>query len=73
MKLRDGEYIALAKVEVALSTSSLIDMICVYGDSLELYLVALIVPNKQHLEKLANEVIVSEDLWVNVHQNHNVF
>ncbi|VDD94489.1 unnamed protein product [Enterobius vermicularis] len=72
VKLRDGEYIALAKVEVALSTSSLIDMICVYGDSLELYLVALIVPNKQHLEKLANEIGESTGAWSELCSNKQV-
>uniref|UniRef100_A0A0N5ALY4 long-chain-fatty-acid--CoA ligase n=1 Tax=Syphacia muris TaxID=451379 RepID=A0A0N5ALY4_9BILA len=72
VKLRDGEYIAMGKVEVALSTSSLVDGICVYGDSFEIFLVALVVPNKANLEKLALEIGEPIDNWDQLCHNSNV-
>uniref|UniRef100_A0A0N5AK33 long-chain-fatty-acid--CoA ligase n=1 Tax=Syphacia muris TaxID=451379 RepID=A0A0N5AK33_9BILA len=56
VKLPHGDYIALAKIETALITSPLIDVICVYGSPLESYLVALVVPNEKNIVKLAKEV-----------------
>lgn len=56
IKLAHGEYMSLSKVETQLLTNSNVDNICVYGDSAHEYLIALIVPNKKNLEKLAQEV-----------------
>lgn len=56
LKLQFGEYISLGKVETELKTCPLIDNICVYGNSFQNYLVALIVPNKRQLRTLAKEL-----------------
>jgi len=45
-KLSQGEYVAVEKVETVLLRSKLIEEIIVYGDSLESYVVAAVVPNK---------------------------
>ncbi|KAI6193899.1 AMP-binding domain-containing protein [Aphelenchoides besseyi] len=55
IKLAHGEYISLGKVETTLLTNPNIDNICVYGDSNRDFLIALVVPNKKNVEKLANE------------------
>lgn len=56
VKLQHGEYVSLAKIETALLNCPLIDNICVYGDSLASYLVALVVPNRKHLEEIVKQV-----------------
>ena len=45
-KLSQGEYVAVEKVETVLLRSKLIEEIIVHGDSLESYVVAVVVPNK---------------------------
>ena len=53
VKLIHGEYIALGKIESELKTSNFVESMCIYGDALESYCVALIVPNKAKLTTLA--------------------
>ncbi|XP_035218084.1 long-chain-fatty-acid--CoA ligase 4-like isoform X3 [Stegodyphus dumicola] len=53
VKLQYGEYISLGKVEAELKTCPLVDNICVVGNGLHDYLVALVVPNIQQLRNLA--------------------
>lgn len=53
VKLQAGEYISLGKVESELKTCSIIENICVYGDSHKQFVVALVVPNPKELEDLA--------------------
>ena len=48
-KLQQGEYVAPEKIENALMDSPYVEQIFVYGDSLQNYLVAIIVPNKPHV------------------------
>ena len=52
-KLSQGEYVAPEKVEQKLNLHPAIAQIFVYGDSLQHYLVAIIVPEKSILEKWA--------------------
>lgn len=54
-KLSQGEYIAPEKVENKLTMSPYIAQIFVYGDSLQHFLVAIIVPDKAAVEKWASE------------------
>merc|ERR1712029_503515 len=54
VKLQLGEYVSLGKVEALLKTNPLVENICVYGDSLRSFIVALVVPSKAHLEALAH-------------------
>merc|ERR1712106_461800 len=56
VKLQLGEYVSLGKVESQLKTHPLVENICVYGDSYQLYTVALMVPIQQSLEKLASDL-----------------
>lgn len=53
VKLQFGEYISLGKVESELKTCPIVENVCVYGDSSQNYVVALIVPDKARLESLA--------------------
>ncbi|KMY92303.1 long-chain-fatty-acid--CoA ligase 3 isoform X4 [Drosophila simulans] len=55
VKLQAGEYVSLGKVESELKTCGIIENICVYGDPTKQYTVALVVPNQNHLEELAQK------------------
>jgi len=55
VKLSDGEYVSLGKIETALVTHPLVDNICAYGNSHFNYVVALVVPNEKQLKAIANE------------------
>lgn len=53
VKLQAGEYVSLGKVESELKTCAVVENICVYGDSTKQNTVALIVPNPQALDDIA--------------------
>ncbi|XP_028967670.1 long-chain-fatty-acid--CoA ligase 4 [Galendromus occidentalis] len=53
VKLQFGEYISLGKVESELKTCPLVENICVYGNSFQTFLIALISPNESALDQLA--------------------
>lgn len=53
VKLQAGEYVSLGKVESELKTCAVVENICVYGDSTKQHTVALIVPNPQALDEIA--------------------
>nr|XP_046917028.1 LOW QUALITY PROTEIN: long chain acyl-CoA synthetase 9, chloroplastic-like [Dermatophagoides farinae] len=56
IKLQNGEYISLGKVEAALKFCQLVDNICVYGGTFSNDIVALISPNRKALEQLAQTI-----------------
>ncbi|XP_075555772.1 fatty acid CoA ligase Acsl3-like [Dermacentor variabilis] len=62
VKLQFGEYISLGRVESVLKTCPLVDNMCVYGNSLRTYLVALVAPNYKHLQRIARELGRGDDL-----------
>ncbi|XP_055929424.1 long-chain-fatty-acid--CoA ligase 4-like isoform X3 [Argiope bruennichi] len=64
VKLQYGEYISLGKVEAELKTCPLVDNICVVGNGLHDYLVALVVPNTEQLKALAKK-LGKEDMPMN--------
>ncbi|VDM97072.1 unnamed protein product [Thelazia callipaeda] len=72
IKLQHGEYVSLSKIETALLNCSLIDNICCYGNPLASYLVALVVPNRNHLAKLASDLEISRLAWPQLCQNSKV-
>lgn len=61
VKLQAGEYVSLGKVEAELKTCSIVENICVYGDSSKQFTVALVVPNPKHLKELAVKQGLAED------------
>ena len=56
MKLSQGEYIALEKIESAYSGAPHVAQFCVYGDSLRDYIVGLFVPELAQFAELASKV-----------------
>ncbi|KAH6925996.1 hypothetical protein HPB50_012935 [Hyalomma asiaticum] len=56
VKLQYGEYVSLGHVESVLKTCPLVDNALVYGDPLHTYLVALVAPNRQQLQRLAQDL-----------------
>jgi long-chain acyl-CoA synthetase len=55
-KLSQGEYIAPDKIEGVYGLSELIAEVFIHGDSLQNYVVGIIVPQKNALEKLAEGI-----------------
>lgn len=53
IKLANGEYFSLGKIESILKNCSYVDNICVFGNGLANYLIALIVPNANRFGRLA--------------------
>lgn len=56
MKLAQGEYVALEKVENLLSSCPIVAQIFVHGDSLQSYLLGVIVPDPVQLATLASKI-----------------
>lgn len=54
-KLAQGEYIAAEKLENIFTQIEVLKQVFIYGDSLQHYLVAIIVPDKEEVMKWANE------------------
>ncbi|CDW80098.1 amp-binding enzyme family protein [Stylonychia lemnae] len=59
-KLSQGEYVIPDKIENKLIESNYVSQIFVYGDSLQHNLVAIVVPDKHHLQKWAKEQDLQE-------------
>jgi len=56
LKLDNGEYVSLGRIESTLITNRYVDNICIVGNSFHSYVIALIVPNRKHLIELAEKV-----------------
>ena len=56
VKLQFGEYVSLGKVESVLKTCSLVENICVYGDSKKSFVVALLCPDTKNLANLVKKL-----------------
>merc|ERR1712128_172703 len=55
VKLQLGEYVSLGKVESQMKINPLVDNICVYADSNKTHTVAMVVPDRNNLEKMARD------------------
>uniref|UniRef100_A0A8C7MIN5 long-chain-fatty-acid--CoA ligase n=1 Tax=Oncorhynchus kisutch TaxID=8019 RepID=A0A8C7MIN5_ONCKI len=58
VKLQAGEYVSLGKVEAMLKNCPLIDNICAYANSDEMYVIGFVVPNQKHLLSLAEQYLI---------------
>jgi len=56
MKLSQGEYVALERVENVYAACPVVQQIMVHGDSLQSYLLAIIIPDPVQLAKTASRV-----------------
>src|SRR5690348_11108498 len=56
MKLAQGEYVALEKIENLYSSNPIVAQIYVHGDGLQSYLVAVFVPDAVQLSNIALSV-----------------
>lgn len=72
VKLQGGEYISLGKIESQLKTCPVVENICIYGNPYHMYIIALVVPNRQHLKEIAIKLnlgngndITNEQLFTN--------
>ncbi|KAI9498714.1 hypothetical protein BDB00DRAFT_867335 [Zychaea mexicana] len=63
VKLSNGEYIALEKLESIYKSCLYVNNICVYADSLRPRAVALVVPVENSVQKLASELGVASKEW----------
>jgi len=61
-KLAQGEYIAPSKLEGAYSLSPYVEQICIYGDSLRTFIVAIIFPSRIKLKMfLVSKALLNND------------
>jgi len=56
VKLANGKYVSLGKVEAALKTCPAVDNICVHANPSCSYTVAIMVPTRTTVERIANEL-----------------
>jgi len=57
MKLAQGEYVALEKIENFYSSSPVVAQIYVHGDSLQSFLLAVLVPEPLQLARIATDLL----------------
>ena len=55
LKLQNGEYYSLGKIEAAVKSCPFIDNICVYGIATHDYLIALVIPSAAGVQSLAKK------------------
>lgn len=63
MKLQDGEYVALGRIEAAIKLCPSVDNACVCARGLKSFVVCLVLPNQHHLKSLANSLGIMFTRW----------
>lgn len=66
MKLAQGEYVALERIENILSATPIIAQIFVYGHSLQSYLLAVVIPDPINLARIASAILGKEISSTNI-------
>jgi len=72
VKLQAGEYISLAKVELAISTCPVVETVCVYAESTESYVICFISPKQKQLMQIAEKLNINETDFKKVCKNKEV-
>ena len=67
VKLQHGEYVSLSKVESELKTCPLVDNICIYADSTQKFVVALLMPNTEKLMCMTQQSKLKFVRYVNIY------
>lgn len=57
MKLAQGEYVALEKIENLFSSAAIVGQVYIHGSSLESFLLAVLIPEPIQLAQLATNVL----------------
>ena len=60
MKLSQGDYVALERIENILSAAPIIAQVLVYGHSLQSYLLAVVIPDPVNLARIASPILGKE-------------
>ncbi|XP_074599465.1 long-chain-fatty-acid--CoA ligase 4-like [Brevipalpus obovatus] len=72
IKIFNGEYVSLGKVEAILKNCSLVDNICIYGSLSRPYVIALAIPNRNNFTKLVESLGKSDKSFVEQCQDEQV-
>lgn len=60
MKLAQGEYVALERIENILSATPIVAQMFVYGHSLQSYLLSVVIPDPINLARIASPILGKE-------------
>lgn len=71
LKLAQGEYVAPEKIESVYSMSPYVSQVFVHGDSLERFLVGIVIPEKQFVLSRVNESLKNKQ-WKEICQDSTV-
>ena len=70
VKLQNGEYVALGKVELALKECALVDNVCVHADPSKTFPVALVMANRNQLQNFANKSRICIQYYQSIYIYH---
>jgi long-chain acyl-CoA synthetase len=72
VKLAAGEYIALERLESLYKHCEFVENICIYADSSKNFPIAVVVPNRNNLEKYSNSQNIHEVDYKTLCQNEKI-
>merc|ERR550525_285697 len=62
VKLQHGEYVSYGKIESVLKTCPIVENICLYADPTKDYLIAMVIPDKVHLDGLNHSTVDKSEM-----------